>query len=100
MIAGNKIFRILTWFVLVAYMIVLTKLILFKRPLGTVLRHFRHHYSWRMVQANAKQANLTPFTTISLYMNKERRVEYSVLNLAGNLVGFIPLGILLPVLFF
>jgi glycopeptide antibiotics resistance protein len=80
-------------------MIVLTKLILFKRPLGSVLRHFRHHYSWRVVEANAKQANLTPFTTISLYINKERRVEYSVANLVGNIIGFMPLGLLLPLLF-
>ena len=95
----NKIFRVLTWFVLIIYMIILTKMILFKRPIGYIARYFKHHYSWQVVKENARQANLTPFTTISLYLNKSRRVDYSVENLAGNLVGFIPLGILLPVLF-
>lgn len=95
----HKLFRITAWIVLIAYMIVLTKLILFKRPMGSILRYFKHEYSWQVVKKNAKQANLTPGTTISLYMHKERRVEYSIENLAGNIIGFIPLGLLLPALF-
>jgi len=80
-------------------MIILAKLILFKRPLGTIARYFKNQYSWQVVKKNAKQANLTPGTTISLYMNKEKRVEYSIENLAGNIIGFVPLGLLVPVLF-
>ena len=95
----HKLFRITAWIVLIVYMVVLTKLILFKRPMGSILRYFKYEYSWQVVKKNAKQANLTPGTTISLYMNKERRVEYSIENLAGNIVGFIPLGLLVPALF-
>lgn len=84
---------------MIVYMIVLTKLILFKRPMGTILHYFKYQYSWQVVKKNAKQANLTPGATISLYMNKERRVEYSIQNLAGNVIGFIPLGLLVPALF-
>jgi glycopeptide antibiotics resistance protein len=76
-------------------------MIIFKRPLRSVYRHFKHNYSWQVVQDNAKQANIAPFTTISLLMKSKskRRIEYSMENLLGNLIGFIPMGILLPVLF-
>jgi glycopeptide antibiotics resistance protein len=78
---------------------VLTKLIIFKRPLGYIKRHFLHHYSWQLAKANMHHANLKPFATIKLYLNSHGNPEYAMNNLLGNTIGFIPLGILLPLLF-
>ncbi len=43
---------------------------------------------------------MKPFSTISLfYKSKRLREEYKYNNLGGNIIGFIPFGILLPLLF-
>jgi glycopeptide antibiotics resistance protein len=48
-----------------------------------------------------KHANLKPFSTIYLlYRSKRLRQEYKYDNIGGNIIGFMPLGILLPALFF
>jgi len=47
-----------------------------------------------------KHANLKPFSTIYLfYRSKRLREEYKYDNIGGNIVGFMPLGVLLPALF-
>jgi len=87
------------WLVFLLYMGILTKLIIFKKPLGYVKNFLLHRYSWSQAKANFHKANLTPFATIKLYLNSHLRAEYAVSNLLGNFIGFIPLGILLPLLF-
>lgn len=96
--AEYRIFRVFLWMVLIVYMLVLTKMILFKHSPGYIKRHFLYHYSWSDVKKHAREGNYTLFTTIKLYLNS-RHTDYSIPNLAGNLVGFIPLGLLLPALF-
>jgi len=91
--------RIFLWFVLLFCLAVLIKLIVFKWPLGYLKDHFLHHYNWALVKANFQHVNLKPFATISLYLNSQLRAEYATSNLLGNIAGFIPLGILLPLLF-
>lgn len=96
---GNSTFRSFAWLVLIIYLIVLTKLILFKRSPSFIRDHFLHHYSWQKAKANMHKANLKPFTTIKLYLNSRGNPEYASNNLWGNTLGFIPLGIFLPLLF-
>jgi len=91
--------RIFLWLVLLFCLAVLTKLIVFKWPLGYLKDHFLHHYNWRLIKANFSHVNLSPFATIKLYLNSHLRSEYAISNLLGNIAGFIPLGILLPLLF-
>jgi glycopeptide antibiotics resistance protein len=76
------------------YLAILTKLILFKYiPLTAIIQHFNftyHEYHWR-------SSNFTPFKTIIFYLfladvNLNIRIE----NLAGNIIGFAPLGFILP----
>lgn len=95
----NAFFRFILWMVLLVYMIIITKLIIFKRPLGYIKRYLLHEYSWVKAKAHMKEANLQPFKTIKLYLYSHIREEYAISNLAGNIVGFIPLGLLLPLLF-
>jgi glycopeptide antibiotics resistance protein len=96
---NNAALRTFLWFILLLYLAVLTKLIIFKRSLGSIKQHFLHHYSWQLVKANMHKANVKPFTTIKLYLNSHGNPEYAINNLLGNTIGFIPLGILLPLLF-
>jgi glycopeptide antibiotics resistance protein len=78
------------------YLAILTKLILFKYiPLTAIIQHFNftyHEYHWR-------SSNFTPFKTIIFYLfladvNLNIRIE----NLAGNIIGFAPLGFILPLI--
>ena len=84
---------------LIAYTMVVMKLILFKASPAHIKYHFLHDYSWEKIKLNFTHANFIPFFTIKLYLNTRLRAEYSFENLIGNIVLFIPLGILLPLLF-
>jgi len=85
--------------VMLVYLTILTKLIIFKKPLGYVKNYLLHHYHWQQVKANMHTANLVPFATIKLYWNARHQTENVWLNLWGNVIGFIPLGMMLPLLF-
>jgi glycopeptide antibiotics resistance protein len=94
----NKTLRGLLWFTLIIYLLVLTKFIVFKQPPSIVKDQLLHHYSWKAAKANMHKANLTLFATIKLYWNSNLRATYKISNLLGNIVGFVPLGILFPLL--
>ena len=96
---NNTWLRAFLWLTLLIYLGILTKLIIFKRSLGFIKRHLLHNYSWELAKANMHKANVKPFTTIKLYLNSHGSAEYAINNLLGNIIGFIPLGILLPLLF-
>lgn len=84
---------------LVFCLLVLTKYILFKKS----PRYYRHYFAYEFksykVSDGWKHANLQPFFTIRLFSSKRVSSEYSYKNIGGNIIGFIPLGILLPILF-
>jgi len=45
------------------------------------------------------KANTKPFSTIRLFYNSRRmNTEYKTNNLLGNFIGFLPLGLLLPII--
>jgi len=95
----NWAFKAAIWFILVVYLLVLTKLILFKSSPHNIREHLSyllHHHTWQSVKANASHANYTPFATISLYLRSSLGREYAMQNIGGNIAGFIPLGVLLP----
>ena len=96
----NKIQRFLLWFLLVCCLLLLTKYILFKRSPHYYKNYFAHEYSRKVIRDGWKHANLKPFSTIYLfYRSKRLREEYKYINIGGNIIGFVPLGILLPALF-
>jgi glycopeptide antibiotics resistance protein len=97
----HQIQRIILWFLLVCCLLVLTKYILFKRSPEYYKNYFAHQYSRKVISDGWKHANLKPFSTIYLfYRSKRLREEYKYDNIGGNIIGFMPLGILLPALFF
>ena len=90
------IIKLLLIIILCLYLAVLTKLILFKYiPLTEIIHHFNFTYDEYHWRSN----NFVPFKTIFFYLyiadvNLNIRIE----NLAGNVIGFIPFGIILPLL--
>jgi glycopeptide antibiotics resistance protein len=82
--------------ILCLYLLVLSKLILFKfLTIPDIISHFTFSYDdyyWN-------NHNFIPFKTIIFYLfiadiNFNIRVD----NLAGNIIGFVPFGVILPLL--
>jgi len=80
-------------------MIILSKYILFKKSPRYYKRYFTYEYKRYHVKEGWEAANLKPFSTIRLFSSNRVSAEYSYKNIGGNIIGFIPLGILLPLLF-
>ena len=97
--ALKNFFKPFIWIIYILYLAVVLKLILFKRPLGYIKTHFSHDYDLASIKLNLGQANFIPFHTIQLYLKTNLRAEYSIENLLGNIIIFIPLGLLTPLLF-
>ncbi len=89
----NKIF----WVAFIFYMALLVKFILLKEP-----HHFlsqAKHFGLHNLQSGEKKMVLMPFKTTLVYLRGEKGFWSAVANLGGNIIGFIPMGILLPLLF-
>ncbi|MDA7026766.1 VanZ family protein [Bacillus sp. CLL-7-23] len=78
------------------YLLVLSKLILFKHiTIPDIIAHFTfssdesQHWS---------SHNYIPFKTITNYLFFANNLHVRVENLVGNIVGFIPFGFILPLL--
>ncbi|NHC40297.1 VanZ family protein [Bacillus sp. MM2020_1] len=90
------IFKITLILLLCLYLAILSKLILFKYiPLSEIINHFNFTYDEYHWRSN----NFVPFKTINFYLfiadiNLNIRIE----NLAGNIIGFVPFGFILPLL--
>ncbi|WP_040205380.1 VanZ family protein [Neobacillus jeddahensis] len=90
------IYKLVLTIVLVVYLAILSKLILFKYiPLTEIIQHFNFTYSEYHWRSN----NFIPFKTIYFYLyladiNLSIRIE----NLVGNIIGFAPFGFILPLL--
>jgi glycopeptide antibiotics resistance protein len=93
--------RSIRWFpfiVLIVYLGLLTKYIVFKRDSIRYYKHyFAREYKRYTVSKGWKKANTVPFRTIDMYYKGYKENNKSAtFNLLGNLLGFIPFGILLP----
>jgi glycopeptide antibiotics resistance protein len=87
------------WVIFIAVLLLLTKNILFKKSPGYYKRYFRNEYRHYNVENAWKHSNTKPFSTIQLFYNSRRlKTEYKQDNLLGNLLGFAPIGFLLPLL--
>ncbi|MFD2920308.1 VanZ family protein [Terrimonas rubra] len=82
------------WVLFIINMAVLCRFILFKNEPGT----FRVQH-----QANNKRQmgmNTTPFASVKKIYYSNKSATYKFKNIAGNVLGFMPLGFLLPFLVF
>ncbi|MFI3214047.1 MAG: VanZ family protein [Eubacteriales bacterium] len=76
------------------YLLVLIKVIIFKYPFS-YLEEIMDTWEKGVVLEGLKQANFTPLKTIKMYIRYYDRLN-SFENLFGNVIAFVPLGILLP----
>jgi glycopeptide antibiotics resistance protein len=89
--------RFIAGLVFLFYLALLSKNILFKKSPGYYKQYFRGEYRHYSVRKGWKQANTVPFSTIRLFYNsRHMSSDYKQYNLLGNLLGFLPFGLLLP----
>ena len=93
-----SVYRWIFLIVLFLYLALLTKNILFKKGGFRYYKHyFNSEYRHYSVKKGWAKANTVPFRTINLYKKGlERNNLTAEYNIWGNLIGFVPLGILLP----
>lgn len=91
--------KFLLWIGFIAFLLLLTKNILFKKHPGYYKNSFRREYRRYSIKQGWDRANTKPFSTIKLFYNSRNlNAEYKQNNLLGNLLGFVPVGLLLPLL--
>lgn len=80
--------------IFLAYITVVAKLALFRAP----ILHTFDNVGMETVMNKISSANFVPLHTIKMYMNFPS-AYWAIINLVGNVVVFIPLGFLLPMVF-
>jgi glycopeptide antibiotics resistance protein len=90
--------KIIAGIVLVVYLLLLTKKVVFKQGGPRYYKHyFAREYKNYSVSNGWEKANTVPFRTINLYKRGlEHHNSNAEYNLLGNFIGFVPFGILLP----
>lgn len=93
----KKIIKLVVAVVFCLYIIVLSERVLFKYvPLHQIVSHFNfssNQYHWH-------SNNFMPFKTIIFYLFlADINLDIRISNLVGNIIGFMPFGIMLPLLF-
>ena len=101
MSAGRHPIQWIALLALLVYLLVLTKNILFKRGGPRYYKnYFAREYRQYSVSKGWQKANTVPFRTITIYKKRlEHNNSTAKNNIWGNLLGFIPLGLLLPLAF-
>jgi len=94
----KKASKFILWIALFCCLLILSKFILFKKSPGYYKQYFAHGYHAYSVKEGWKHANTKPFSSIRILSGRYVTSEYSYKNIGGNIVGFIPLGLLLPFL--
>jgi glycopeptide antibiotics resistance protein len=94
-----KVIKGIAWIMLLMCMMVLVRYILVKGGPDQFKRHFEEQSNSQMIKNGIKRANFIPFASLKYFYSVRRRVGYVLKNVLGNIIGFIPLGILLPFLF-
>lgn len=84
----------ITKWILFLYLLIVVKLVLFRVPVANLL----DNAGVQTMLDKWSTANLEPLHTIKLYWNWNHHY-WSTVNLAGNLLVFVPLGMLLPASF-
>ena len=95
---NDKGIRIFLWIALIGCLLILSRYILFKKGMSYYRQHFTKEYKHYDIKQGWANANLKPLSTIRIYSRNIRSRE-SYKNIFGNIIGFVPLGFLIPLLF-
>lgn len=94
-----KTVRWIAGILLLCFLVILSKFILFKNFNGRYGEVFNTSINKRVINDGIRTANFKPFSTIQLFSKSRRlRTEYKVDNLGGNVIGFLPIGFLLCII--
>lgn len=96
MIKRRATSKVLLKLLFAVYILVVIKVIIFKYPLEQ-LRAIAATWQKSVILEGLGTANFVPFKTIKMYIEYAHKLN-SVENLAGNILVFVPLGFLLPLL--
>ncbi|MBB3905763.1 VanZ family protein [Anoxybacteroides rupiense] len=78
------------------YLFILTKMVLFKY---VSWKEMIYHFDFSAIQNQWHSSNFTPLKTIIFYLFfADVNLNIKIENLAGNIIGFIPFGWMLPLL--
>jgi glycopeptide antibiotics resistance protein len=97
-LAGRTV-RTVAWAMLLMCLMVLVRYILIKGGPDHFKQHFENVNGTEMLTNGFRRANFTPFASFVYFYKIRYRFGYVIKNVIGNILGFIPLGFLLPVLF-
>lgn len=83
----RRMIHVLSWIAFVIYLVMMVYFLFFCEQLGRIPSDTYHY-------------NLKPFTEIRRYLNHVNEIGYFgvMLNILGNVVCFMPLGFVLPIL--
>jgi len=87
--------RLLSLFILVIYSAILIKIMVFKDVPMIRIGHIMINFGG----TQTGPANLLPFRTILAYLRGEKGLMIGGINLIGNIILLIPMGLLLPLVF-
>ena len=84
-------------FLFAVYIVALIKVIIFKYPFEQ-LQAIANTWQKGVILEGLGTANFVPFHTIKMYIDYAYKLN-SVENLAGNILAFVPFGVLFPMVF-
>lgn len=98
----SKVFKFILFICFIVYIAILLKAIIFKPPYSFAMVD-QIIKEWDISKVNFKAGNIIPFATITSYYNAYRTHSLSNViifdNLILNIIAFIPLGTLQPLIF-
>ncbi|SHN27575.1 VanZ family protein [Gracilibacillus kekensis] len=106
-----KIYRIVLWLIFICYLLISSFLLIFERIIVRISDYFngiegnRYHTTisedTSLVESFWYNANLVPFNNTYHYLTGSDYFSLVVIfnNIIGNILVFLPLGLLLPLLF-
>lgn len=94
----NKLLRICVSLLFVVHILIVVKLVLLKDT-DILKSHFTEDYNLDLLRRNVEQGNYIPFYTVKYYVTATDIHKYTKENLVGNVMLFLPFGLLLPSLF-
>ena len=90
----SRAVTIFLWGCLIAYLALLLKVILFKFDFDTIINILNDQDELKL-----SRINLVPFQTIRFYLFSGRVSDtIAFQNIVGNIVAFMPIGVLIPLL--
>ena len=94
----NKVARTIVSFLFIVQILFVIKFVLLRNP-AELKSHFVEEYDLELLGKNISQGNYVPLSTVKYYLTGTDQLRYTKENLVGNILLFIPFGILLPLLF-